>query len=363
MRGLRVSSNINGCLNYRDTLRLATKEEKEWLLVCEKENKFIEFNEINNYINKETKFEKGRWYKMGNNWISKFSHLKDNQFWGENINTISKYHDKSGWLSFKENEPILITNLSEIQEFLPTNHPDKIVKQEEKWKVGNKVRFKSKSSENARYFKKGIDNLAIKTINEKGSGYDCKIWESDKSDSWDVMFDELELIPNNSSVNTFNFEKGKYYRADYEDKITYFVYSKIVGNILYTNGWRWSTETTFNDGREDISTYYLDRIKNPIIVTEQEAKGLPKQELSLLEQAKLKFPIGTKYFCAVLGNPTVYEITKEDEFKLGTDNKCVYTYRNGAIYHSLHDTIKWAEIVKQEDNSIPDFSPEIWYNP
>jgi len=68
-----------------------------------------------------------KWYKLGV-WISKFSHLENSyQFWGENINTDSKFHDKKGYLSLKDYTPVLITDLSEIQQYLSKGHPDKIV--------------------------------------------------------------------------------------------------------------------------------------------------------------------------------------------------------------------------------------------
>jgi len=74
-----------------------------------------------------SRFEVGKWYKLGV-WISKFSHLENSyQFWGENINTDSKFHDKKGYLSLKDYTPVLITDLSEIQQYLPKEHPDKII--------------------------------------------------------------------------------------------------------------------------------------------------------------------------------------------------------------------------------------------
>lgn len=212
------------CKKYEDwrnqlsEIKPATKEEINWLNICIQENKFIEFNEINNYMNKETRFEVGDWILTTNN--------------------------AHGWGARREdvcNKILQITKI-DLEDLTP---------------FGGRISF---------------DKIITvgKEIERKALPHE---------------------IPNNSPVNQ------------------------------------------------------------------------PIKEEDLLSIAKLKYPIGTKYFCAVLGNSTTYyEITKEDEFKLGANNKGVYTYRNGAIYHSLHDTIKWAEIVKQEDNSIPEYVENICYD-
>ena len=59
-----------------------------------------------------------------------------------------------------------------------------------KFKVGDIVRFKSHSSENAQYFKKGLTNLKIKSIDEDDNGY--RIYESDGRSDWFVDGDEIE---------------------------------------------------------------------------------------------------------------------------------------------------------------------------
>jgi len=60
------------------------------------------------------------------------------------------------------------------------------------FKVGDKVRFIDSKSGNARFFKKGLENLEIRSIT---SGRSYTVWESDKSDTWTVQTSELELMP------------------------------------------------------------------------------------------------------------------------------------------------------------------------
>lgn len=109
----------NGFKSYK----LPTDEQKHWFLECEKVNKFISYEEaMKTFIQK---FKTGKWYKLGE-WISKFSHLKNNEFWGENICMKDNYRDPLGWLDLDAYTPKLITNLEEIQQYLPANHPDKV---------------------------------------------------------------------------------------------------------------------------------------------------------------------------------------------------------------------------------------------
>jgi hypothetical protein len=111
------------CTSSIVTLRESTLGEKHWLNECIKANKFISYEEAMKTFTQ--KFETGKWYKLGE-WISKFSHLKNNEFWGENICIKDNYRDPLGWLDLDAYTPKLITNLEEIQEFLPANHPDKV---------------------------------------------------------------------------------------------------------------------------------------------------------------------------------------------------------------------------------------------
>lgn len=62
-----------------------------------------------------------------------------------------------------------------------------------KFKVGDKVRFISKDSPNADYFKCPVDNLEIRELTK--NEYDYQVYEQDKSLSWGVNEEELELIP------------------------------------------------------------------------------------------------------------------------------------------------------------------------
>lgn len=80
----------------------------------------------------ETKFEKGKWYKYGN-WYIKFNTLDSSGIWlsSEQIDYDRNYNKREGRFGGKESyhKKILLTNLQEIQQYLPDGHPD-LIKEE-----------------------------------------------------------------------------------------------------------------------------------------------------------------------------------------------------------------------------------------
>lgn len=84
------------------------------------------------FLEEEFKFEVGKWYKINNNY-TKFLILQNKSeiFGSEHIynNEHHMSEIKSGTWVFKlSDNPVLLTDLSEIQQYLPPNHPDLIVK-------------------------------------------------------------------------------------------------------------------------------------------------------------------------------------------------------------------------------------------
>lgn len=250
------------------TFKKASKEQKDWLNICIQENKFIEFNEINNYMNKETKFEVGDW-------------------------VIASY--KNGCIGYRGKLAKVLNNFSYQYEdgTIENNH----------------------------------SNFQFEGVRKALS----------------------HEIPNNSSVNTFNFEKGKYYLIEaYLQKTQYYIQFErqdsdkgIFGGyrVLDSNNW-------FNLGG-------FTNVKLIKEVTEQEAKGLPKQELSLLEQAKLKYSEGIKFKTMLSGNIHISKgtIFSANDFEISMNIEKNLGYSNAVVYKNG----KWAEIVKQENNSIPEY--------
>lgn len=92
---------------------------------------FQEWCDLNSYkMEKEVKFEVGKWYKLNNCWWAKFHSLKGNLFYmSELINADFKYEKKNEGVfntDLDSNNSIILASLEEIQRYLPVNHPDKI---------------------------------------------------------------------------------------------------------------------------------------------------------------------------------------------------------------------------------------------
>lgn len=78
----------------------------------------------------EHNFEVGKWYKIGE-WRCKFLKLEGTKFWNSFAMTpydgyISDNRDNPGYVDYSAHSyPELITDLTEIQQYLPDDHPDK----------------------------------------------------------------------------------------------------------------------------------------------------------------------------------------------------------------------------------------------
>jgi len=167
--------------------------------------------------------------------------------------------------------------------------------------------------------------------------------------------DKVLLCSSESYLNApFNIIKvecseGGVYKIG--DKITVFTKdSPNKGKVFTIKGFRWNNDKSKICAIPELHTpngIGLDKIELYI-----EPKVKPKQELSLLEQAKSRYPIGTKFKCV-----NKNDIMLGREFSIVTDYKQfggkdsnwgVFCSDNGWIV--LHN--QWAEIV--EDFKLPE---------
>ena len=96
------------------------------------------FKEFAEGFNKP-QFEVGRWYKY-NNWYIKYKRHDIEGIWesSEEIDNKGIYGQRIGVFGSKDfdNEKVLLTDLSEIQQYLPDGHPDKIKTPQSEYIVG-----------------------------------------------------------------------------------------------------------------------------------------------------------------------------------------------------------------------------------
>ena len=127
----RKTFNKRGAgVKLENVKRLATDEEKAWLEHCIKEDKFVEYEEFMKIY--KPQFIVGQWYKI------ELSHTYNHFIKFKSFDNINGYIDNLGYIKdlnkFATGNSLtlksitkyeLLTDLSEIQKFLPLDHPDK----------------------------------------------------------------------------------------------------------------------------------------------------------------------------------------------------------------------------------------------
>lgn len=143
---INLNSKTLGTCNFEFTLspiRLATHEEKHWLDVCIKDNKYVSLEDATLSFRgpPSSDFIYGKWYKSNydtrnGNWFylkaKHYSNERSKKLSGETIGSDGTYTQDDYWDYQQAIEKALklgpLTDLTEIQKFLPKGHMDKINK-------------------------------------------------------------------------------------------------------------------------------------------------------------------------------------------------------------------------------------------
>lgn len=231
----------------------------------------------------KSKFEEGKWYKY-DNYIGKFAGEKDGLFTvseyihNNKFNDVKDYHNK--WGKIDDYQKILLEDLSEIQEWLPDGHVDKI-----------------------------------------------KI---------EVIPEYVECI---KGTNTDNYNNlGKIYKVEYYNSYTGDI--KILGKTI----------SSIFFGEKSLihrnNTDYKPSTKEAFDLQNKPKQPINEEEL-LIEEARKRYPIGTKFKCSENGTIDIVTKEKYEGFRYGYIAKdsieaqgMYYVYYKG----------KWAEIIKVESN-------------
>lgn len=221
---------VNGW-SCNENIREATKEERHHLECCIKENRFVPKEEALKSLNR---FEAGRWYKveLNNkfNHFVKFKSVKNNTAYLDDLGYIADlrkwYHGTSIDLT-DVTKLELLTDLSEIQKYLPSGHPDKLLKQETTTIPEYVECIKSEGSS----FKK---NIIYKIKNFVDNNFDIKYENQDewylncpmKGDLFEFKPSTKEAYENQQLMNKHNLEErnliGRYVkRISYDNYSSY----------------------------------------------------------------------------------------------------------------------------------------------
>lgn len=184
--------------NYIKELKLATQEEKDHLEACIKAGKYVEPEKDKSISNK--KFEAGKWYKFiwkwdNNRWYyGKLDRCTSDpikwSIWfrtdGTNLQTNPSFNKQ------ELGECYLLTDLSQIQQYLPDDHQDKISSQETKPLVGRYLKILVDNA-NCTDYKKG-EYVQIVKDNTEGS-VSCKRGWAFGRGSYNWKDSGIELMP------------------------------------------------------------------------------------------------------------------------------------------------------------------------
>ena len=322
-------------------------------------------------------FIPGKWYKY-NGWYIKYKdHVDDVWRSSEQINYSKKYSKIESRFGDRDSDDkkILLLDLSEIQEYLPEGHPDKIINQ--KFEIGKWYKWYQKNHGNYHYGKVKEINLETNTLvmshwiigftNYNYSGH-FAISEAEQFQEISVE-DVQEFLPKNHSdkISSDEFKKGEYivitdkFDSWVKDFISNYIYkqrkdstylqpeydssnSRSNGWIKYTrnnsHNWRYATQ-------EEIDEY--ERRGKPYDVTELQKKELFMKEIQ--EECKKKYPIG----CTYISTDKRTNILKDDSYTYCIIRKTIWGHSGGGY---LYENGKWAELVSlPEENitEIPDY--------
>ncbi len=349
-------------------LKLATPEEKHWLEVCIAANSFISYDEAmkkfipeyveaisNRHSNSEIigtiyktselpKWVKG--HKLEQYWKDYMFHYKPSTKEAYDAQFVVKepefvLPEKWGILITEENRDVVLNYRQKIFEKL--NIP--------------------------KYLRVGIVHLSFShdgtyyhynsKFVEKHTGCQLITFEQFKKyvlkeqleESKDKVLEKEGIDLNIEKIIRVESSEGAIYQLG--DKITVFTKeSPNKGKVFTIKGFRW------NNAKTNICVITELHSKNGIGLDKIELYSEPVvKELSLLEQAKLKYPIGTKFKVVHLPN-LILTVKNHEDYYFQTDeivNLNVEENINGCTGGSVYRKGQWAEI-------IDDFKlPETWW--
>lgn len=323
------SSGLWGTVeNYLKNIRIATPEEKKWLNTCIKQDKFIPKEDLDQYNDEGElkvnipKFEVGKWYK----YIYKddrIFYIKPDQNYNicadrikGNTITNGQYFSASQWSNtdFIKNSKLL-EDLSEIQQYLPDGHPDKIIEEDSI-----------------------PDYEPCEYCNGEGTTIEAKLYPGGHTE---VTIDcpECEGLGEVEIVKDKPFEFNKWYKTD--DHL-YFIKSNTEFYGFYDNEW-------VNELNIKLCLDYF------ISVSDEEVKE------RLLEYAKKRYPKGTEFKSAYSiynkqENLNTYIVDNSLQFYKNNVDDIVQGSRGTSVYYKG----VWAEIIEPNKESIPKYSKGTW---
>lgn len=299
----------------------------------------------------EEKFITGKWYKILDNWWAKFKtvHNSGNRW------QFSEHIDKNGAYSNiiqsidVISEIKLLTDLSEIQEYLPLNHSDLIVK--------------NICPEYVEYIDTKYKGQIVRVTEWSSANY-CKIHhpiDGILKPFKDLIKPSTQEAFNKQSDSNKGFIVGEWYKSNVASSKDYYIKVKnvrdenhIEGDCIRTLDTKPYQENSYWDVKESIQDALQ---RGPLTDLSEIQEYLPDGHIDrqiqtndkwLIEQAKRLYPIGTKIYQLYAGGTLnkSHEISIQNHnFMIDSDGEVLYNaqYR---LYTPINDT--WATKVEEQ---------------
>lgn len=282
-------------LDHRIT-RKATAEEIQWLEICSKENKFIEFDKIKDYMKTKDGFIVGDWVKIIANGSG--VGVKDNGLIAQLVDKTTVDHRFDYYQS-----------------------PFAVKCRDGKYNaMDTKMYIKALSHE--------IPNNSVNTFpKEQPKAYDYEVVHCKTQEEWDFVCSKIKNPPSKECFENCDTDNSKGNCIDYNRHSSFCwkdYYVKRGDTLIYSF--------------EEWCFKFNHKMPN----------NTP--ELSLLEQAKLKYPIGTRFICPYFKSDCLKgKGNLVDHHNLTISESGDIT---GSGMYYLRYKNQWAEIV-QESPKLP----------
>ena len=321
-------------------------------------------------------FIPGKWYNFTTmkgkyNLYVKVSSVTDKNLFFSNGESISNGHFGEAYsinIEFIEN-PRLVEDLSEIQEYLPEGHPDKI--KVINLEIGKWYKWYQKNHGNYHYGKVERINLETDNVVMKPWIIQCDEYQfsgyfalSEAEQFQEISVEDVqEFLPKNHSdkISSDEFKKGEYIviilkvESFSKDFISNYIYKQRedykhlrpeLGNYSSkTNGWETIGKNNSHNWRyatqEEIDEY--ERRGKPYDVTELQKKELSMKEIQ--EECKKKFPIGCTYLTP---DESTY-VLKDDSYTYYIVGQTIWAHSGGGL---LYADGKYATLVSLPEETI-----------
>ena len=305
---------------------------------------------------------------------AKISNVTDKNLFFMNGESISDgYFGKATCIELKLIEnPRLVEDLSEIQEYLPEGHPDKIINQ--KFEIGKWYKWYQKNHGKYHYGK--VKEINVKTDTLIMSPWILGCTDYHYSGHFDLSKDEQiqeisveeiqEFLPNShpDKITSDEFKKGEYivitdnYSGGFCTNYIYkqrkdytYLEAELDNNGSKTNGFaRYEKKNPYNwryATQEEIDEY--ERRGKPYDVTELQKKELSMKEIQ--EECKKRFPIGCTYICTT---ETEY-VLKDDSYTYHIIGQTIWAHSGGGLLYADGKYATLISLPKENITEIPEY--------